>query len=121
MGSRRLGFLTVYNDNEILRGGAWAWSRGSFSWFGTFIFGFLVQFWYRYQFSVQSNDIEILGGGAWVWSLPVIFGSRDLDFQFSRPFLHTGTNFQLNLTTLEFGGVGHMGVVTSPNFSVSGP
>ena len=24
--------------------GAWVWSRGSFLWLGTFIFGFLVQF-----------------------------------------------------------------------------
>ena len=78
------------------------WSRGSFSWFGTFIFGFLVQFWYRYQFSVQSNDIEILGGGAWVWSLPVIFGSRDLDFRFPRSFLHTGTNFRSDWRTFDF-------------------
>ena len=42
-----------------------------------------------------------------MWSFPEIFGSRDLDFRFSRPFLHTGVNFQVNLTSLRFRGVGY--------------
>ena len=42
-----------------------------------------------------------------MWSFSETFGSRDLDFRFSRPFLHTDVNFQVNLTSLRFRGVGY--------------
>ena len=48
------------------------------------------------------NNLEILLG----WGVGVveelIFGSRNLHFRIPRSILGIGTNFQLNLTTLEF-------------------